>query len=98
MFNLMEMEFRRIAKELGGVYVASPLWSLLGRLVTVHPLGGCAISDDESQGVANPFGEVWNYKNLYVADGSAIPRSLGPNPSLTISAVAERTAEHIVSN
>jgi cholesterol oxidase len=98
MLKLMETEFRRIAQELGGIYVASPLWSLLGRLVTVHPLGGCAIADDESQGVSNPFGEVWNYKNLYVVDGSAVPRSLGPNPSLTISAVAERTAEHIVSN
>jgi cholesterol oxidase len=97
MLNLMENEFKRISAQLGGIYAASPLWALLKTLITVHPLGGCAIADDESLGVCSPFGEVWNYPGLFVADGSSIPRSLGPNPSLTISAVAERIAEHIVA-
>jgi cholesterol oxidase len=97
LFGRMEAEFQRIATQLGGQYMSNVLWSMLGRLITVHPLGGCAIADDEADGVLNPFGEVWGYRNLYVADGSVIPRSLGPNPSLTIAALAERTAEHIVS-
>ncbi|MCA9826325.1 MAG: GMC family oxidoreductase, partial [Dehalococcoidia bacterium] len=54
-----------------------------------------AIADSPDDGVLNPMGEVWGYPNLYVADGSAVPRAIGPNPSLTISALAERTAEHI---
>ncbi len=92
----METELKKVSKELGGQYVSNPMWSLLGRLITVHPLGGCGISDDKSQGVLDPYGEVWGYPNLFVTDGAAIPRGIGPNPSLTISAVAERAAEHIV--
>jgi cholesterol oxidase len=63
----------------------------------VHPLGGCAIADDPSEGVLTPYGEVWHYPNLFVSDGAAVPRALGPNPALTISALAERTAEYIVT-
>lgn len=94
----MEEEFHKIAAELGGQYAPGPSWRFLRRLVTVHPLGGCGLADDELLGVLDPFGEVWNYPNLYVADGASVPRALGPNPSLTISAVAERIAEHIVSS
>ena len=75
----------------------NPLYSLLGRLITVHPLGGCAIADDSSLGAANPSGELWGYPGLFIADGAAIPRALGPNPALTISAVAERIAAGIVA-
>lgn len=94
----MEAELRRIAAQLGGEYVNNPLYTLLGRLITVHPLGGCAIADDAARGVADPFGEVWGYPNLFVADGSAVPRALGPNPALTISALAERLAERIAKD
>ncbi|MHB8574652.1 MAG: GMC family oxidoreductase N-terminal domain-containing protein [Dehalococcoidia bacterium] len=96
LIDRMEVEFRKIATELGGTYVANPVWSLLNRMVTVHPLGGCAVADDAERGVLTPYGEVWGYPNLYVADGAAVPRGIGPNPSLTISALAERTAEQIV--
>jgi cholesterol oxidase len=92
----MEAEFRRITAQLGGTFVSNPLWSLLGRLITVHPLGGCALADDPSQGVLSPYGEVWGYPNLFVTDGAAMPRAIGPNPSLTISALAERSAEYMV--
>jgi cholesterol oxidase len=98
LINAMEKDLKRISAELGGEYVSNPLWSVLGRLITVHPLGGAAMSDDISQGVVNPMGEVWGYPGLYVADGSVIPRAIGPNPSLTITAVAERTAAHIIKS
>jgi len=47
--------------------------------------------------VVNEFGEVWNYPNLYVSDGSIIPTALGVNPSATISALSERIADHQIT-
>jgi cholesterol oxidase len=54
------------------------------------------MSDDKNEGVVNEYGEVWNYPNLYVSDGSIIPTALSVNPSATISALSERIAEHLV--
>jgi cholesterol oxidase len=85
---------------LGGLFVPNPEWHALQRepLISVHPLGGCVMADRADTGVVNHRGQVFTgnagadvYKNLYVDDGAVIPRSLGVNPSLTISAVAERT-------
>jgi cholesterol oxidase len=87
---------------LGGTYVKNPMWSnLLGQgkdLITVHPLGGYVMGQDASRGVVNHKGQVFSgttgtdvHEGLYVADGSVVPRSLGVNPLLTISALAERT-------
>lgn len=50
------------------------------------------MGEDESSSVVRHQGEVWAYPNLYIADGSAIPSALSVNPSLTISALAERVA------
>ena len=92
----MEAEFRRITEALGGTFVTNPLWGMLGRLITVHPLGGAALADDPAAGLLSPEGEVWGYPNLYVADGAAVPRAIGPNPAHTIAALSERIAEGIV--
>jgi cholesterol oxidase len=50
------------------------------------------------EGFVNEYGEVFGYEGegLYVADGSVMPGPIGPNPSLTIAAVADRTAGRIV--
>jgi cholesterol oxidase len=61
--------------------------------VTMHPLGGCPMGLDASQGVVDAYGEVFNHPGLFVADGSVLPGPVGANPSLTIAAVADRTAE-----
>jgi cholesterol oxidase len=66
------------------------------KLLTAHPLGGCTLSMSPHTGVVNEYGEVWEYPNLYVADGSIIPTALAVNPSNTIGALAERIAFRII--
>ncbi|MEH0157448.1 GMC oxidoreductase [Limibacter armeniacum] len=89
---------------LGGTYVKKPIWSesFDHNLITVHPLGGCAMSGDASRGVVDHKGQVYTgensdalHKGLYVCDGAVIPVSLGVNPLLTISALAERSCMQI---
>jgi len=95
--RLIERHLRAISRASGGRYVQSVLWTWpLRKLLTAHPLGGCALSASPSDGVVNELGEVWNYPNLYVADGSVIPTALAVNPSATISALAERIAFHMI--
>jgi choline dehydrogenase-like flavoprotein len=74
-----------------------------GRSITLtHPLGGCAMATRADEGVVDEFGRVFDastggaHRGLYVADGSVIPTALGVNPSLTIAALALRSAHHIV--
>jgi cholesterol oxidase len=96
MFDELENALKELSKGIGGKYKTSVLWGWpLRKLLTAHPLGGCTMSDDREQGVVNEFGEVWNYPNLYVADGSIIPTALSVNPSATISALSERIAHHM---
>ena len=88
---------RRYLEELGRGYggsmlIPQPWWPVT--LGTVHPLGGCPMGLDASEGVADSFGRVFGYDNLYVCDGSLIPRALGVPPSMTIAALAEHVAEH----
>jgi hypothetical protein len=62
-----------------------------------HPLGGCRMADSKDFGVVDHRCEVFGYEGLFCMDSSAIPTSLGVNPSLTISAVAERACEQLVA-
>ena len=98
--------FKRVAANLekavaatGGTYVPNPIWTeWLGHdLVTVHPLGGCRMADDAAQGVVDGRCRVFSgeagtavHDGLYVCDGAIMPRSLGVNPLLTITAFTER--------
>ncbi|PCI48513.1 MAG: glucose-methanol-choline oxidoreductase [Thalassobium sp.] len=58
--------------------------------VTAHVLGGAVMADSPEGGVINTQHEVFGHPGLYVMDGSAIPANVGVNPSLTITAMAER--------
>lgn len=100
----------------GAKVIANPMWRLLpkglkelvtqplGPVLTVHPLGGCPIGVDDSKGVVDDCGRVFNsgdkksqdwQGSLIVLDGSIIPSSLGANPALTISAVALRAVQYL---
>jgi cholesterol oxidase len=86
----------------GGTYIRNPLQStfLGGNMITVHPLGGCGMGADATRGVVNHKCQVFDtsphakpgaiHAGLYVCDGAIMPRPLGVNPLLTISALAER--------
>ena len=63
---------------------------LLGTPATAHILGGCTIGATKEKGVIDPDHQVHGYDGLYVCDGSVIPANPGVNPSLTITALAER--------
>jgi cholesterol oxidase len=58
--------------------------------MTAHFVGGAPISDDPQTGVIDPYQRVWGYDGLHITDGSAVTANLGVNPSLTITAQAER--------
>jgi cholesterol oxidase len=58
--------------------------------VTAHFIGGCVIGSSPERGVVDPYHRVWGYPGLHVVDGSALSANLGVNPSLTITAQAER--------
>ncbi|PQE00365.1 cholesterol oxidase [Mycobacterium sp. EPG1] len=82
---------RRIAKKIDGV--AGGTWGELFNIpLTAHFLGGAAIADSPERGVIDPYQRVWNYPTLSVMDGAAISANLGVNPSLSITAQAERAA------
>jgi cholesterol oxidase len=70
----------------------------LGKFITVHPLGGCPMSDDPARGVTDDRGRVHGYDGLYVLDGSIVPSALGVNPSKTIAALAERGVEGLLAD
>ena len=74
-----------------------PTWSLFKELITPHPLGGCNLGNTAADGVVDHRGEVFGYRNLYVADAAIIPTALGVNPSRTIGALAERIAAIIIA-
>ncbi len=66
---------------------------LLRRIEVPHNQGGCPMADEARTGVVDHAGRVFGYDDLLVLDGSIIPVSPGPNPALTILALAERAME-----
>lgn len=80
---------KRIAEKHGGVG-AGHVGDLIDAPFTAHFVGGCVIGENEQNGVIDPYHRVWNYPTLHIVDGSTITANLGVNPSLTITAQAER--------
>ena len=80
---------RRIADKYGGT-PGGHIGDLVSAPFTAHFVGGCVISDDPKSGVIDPYHRVWNYPSLHVVDGASVTANLGVNPSLTITAQAER--------
>ena len=91
----------KTAGAVGARYIKNPLaaTTMGTKPATAHPLGGCGMSGDASRGVVDHKCRVFDGKGgvhtgLYVCDGAIIPRSIGVNPLLTITALAERAMIH----
>ena len=80
---------RRLARIIRGVPFGT--FTELARIpMTAHFLGGCVIGDSVETGVIDAYHRVYNYPGLHIVDGSAVSSNPGVNPSLTITAQAER--------
>ena len=80
---------RRIAEHIDGFPIGS-VSDILDIPMTAHFLGGCPIGDSADTGVIDPYHRRYGHPGLHVVDGAAISANLGVNPSLTITAQAER--------
>ena len=80
---------RRLAQRINGIPVGSHFENF-DAAVTAHFVGGCPIGADDGSGVIDGYHRVYGYDGLHIVDGSAITANLGVNPSLTITAQAER--------
>lgn len=103
-YKRVDEALTKVADTVGGRYIKSPLaaTSMGVTPATAHPLGGCGMGEDARRGVVNHKCQVFADTNgedvhdgLYVCDGAVIPRSIGCNPLLTITALTERAMVHL---
>jgi cholesterol oxidase len=109
-YKRLDQILTSIVTEAGGSYVKNPLaGTVMGHQpATAHPLGGAGMGRERSDGVVNHKGQVFDgsagrgstavHEGLYVVDGAVMPRSLGVNPLLTITALAERALLHVAQD
>ena len=97
LFDRVSASMRALSQALGAKWLENPLWRFK-RAITVHPLGGCPMGRDDREGVVDSHGRVFNCPGLYVSDGSIMPGPVGPNPSFTIAAMADRIADAILED
>jgi cholesterol oxidase len=86
---------RRVAEKIDGLPVSLVTETALGIPTTAHILGGCCMGESAATGVIDKDHRVFGYEGLYVIDGSAVSANPGVNPSLTITALAERAMSRI---
>ena len=112
-YTAMEEIVQAMATAMNGNYVRFPFWGKgqildnsldpARKFVTVHPLGGCVMGFNSSNGVVDTDGKVYNtvagantvHENLFIADASVIPGPVAVNPTLTIVAMAQKIAAAI---
>jgi cholesterol oxidase len=89
-------EFARTFAQVAGGTAMSILPEILFDVPgTAHCIGGCVIADSPEHGVVDNHHRVFGYRNMYICDGSVVSANLGVNPSLTITALAERAMTFI---
>ncbi len=86
---------RSMAEKVNGIPQSAITEVLFDIPVSAHILGGCLMGKTKEEGVTDKYHKVHGYKNMYILDGSVVPANLGVNPSLTITAMAERAMSYI---
>ena len=86
---------QKLAERMNGTPMSVLPEVVLDTTTTAHILGGCPIGASADTGVIDKFNRVFGYDGMYVVDASMIPANLGVNPSLTITAMAERAMHYI---
>ena len=66
-------------------------------LFSAHQMSSCRIGNDRDSSVADPDGQVWGVRGLFITDASAFPSASGVNPMLTVMALARRTASRMLA-
>jgi len=88
---------KKVARVLKAYWRRNPTFVWFKKQEVPHNLGGVPMGDSPANGVVDHAGRVFGEPNLMVLDGSIIPVAVGPNPALTIAAVAERAMEIVVA-
>ena len=94
-------DIEKSMKELAGALDAEFSGDMLlrmNKLITAHPVGGCPMGTRRDNGVVDQYGRVFGVTGLSIADGSILPGPVGPNPSLTIAAIADRAATYTLAH
>ncbi|MEU8990240.1 GMC family oxidoreductase [Streptomyces sp. NPDC048558] len=86
-----------LAADING-FAGSNVGELMGTPLTAHFLGGCPIGDSPETGVLDPYHRLYGHPGISVVDGAAVSANLGVNPSLTITAQAERAMSYWPNN
>lgn len=86
-----------IAADING-FAGSNVGELMGTPLTAHFLGGCPIGSSRDTGVIDPYHRLYGHPGISVVDGAAVSANLGVNPSLTITAQAERAMSYWPNN
>jgi cholesterol oxidase len=94
-FKRVEATMAAVASELNSRFTVNPS-RYLHRVIAVHCLGGAPMGSGPRNGVVDDHGEAFGHPGLFVADGAVMPGPVGPNPSLTIAALADRFSERIL--
>jgi len=90
--NEFARKFAQVAGGSGMSMLPEILFDVPG---TAHCIGGCVIAGSPDRGVVDDHHRVFGYRNMYICDGSVLAANLGVNPSLTITALAERAMSFI---
>lgn len=97
-FDRVRRAGKAIAKVLQAEYRDNPSYKFnFQQVLTAHPLGGCAMGASKDEAVVDRNCEVFGHPDLFIVDGSVMPSAVGPNPSLTIAAIADHAADRIVN-
>ncbi|HEY0940547.1 MAG TPA: GMC family oxidoreductase [Steroidobacter sp.] len=96
----MQQTFARIVDAMGGRVRGEPVLQAERAIASggsiIHEVGGAIMGSDARHSVTNAWGQTWDVKNLFVADGAVFASNADKNPTLTIMALAWRSADRIL--